>query len=191
MLPVAPVLPARFGLVAETLEMASGLIEAQAEEIAEVFARVEGCVEIGLRITFDRQQALASTLEADTALRRERDALAGRGLEAQFDIAEFGGRLAERLDRRRGEAQAGLLSALRPLARDHVLKAPDSDTQVLRAEFLVQSDAQDAFLEAVQAAVRGLSFAGGIEPEIEVIGPAPLYHFVQLRLAPVSKEEAA
>lgn len=191
MLPVAPVLPARFGLVAASLEKAVDLIEKQHAEINDAFERIRGCVELGVRVSFDRQQALAATLEAEPDLRSERDALSKRGAEARFSMADFGGRLADQLDRRRGMAQAALLDTLRPLVRDHVLRAPDSDTQALRAEFLVETAAQDAFIGALQTAAAALSFAPGVEPEIQIIGPAPFYNFVQLHLTPSNDEVAA
>lgn len=191
LLPVAPVLPARFGLVAASLSEAANLIDAQKTQIYDAFERIRGCVEFGIRITFDRQHALAKTLETNAELRKERDILAKRGADAHFAMAEFGGRLAEHLDRRRGAAQASLLDVLRPLARDHVLRAPDGDTQVLRAEFLVEAAAQSVFLDALQSAASALSFAPQTDAEIQVIGPAPFYNFVQLRLTLPQSEVAA
>lgn len=191
MLPVAPVLPARFGLVAASLEEAVDLIEEQHTQISDAFDRIRACVELGVRVSFDRQDALASTLEAEPALSSERDALSKQGAEARFAMADFGGRLADQLDRRRGMAQAALLDALRPMVRDHVLRAPDSDTQALRAEFLVEAAAQDAFIGALQTAAAALPFAPDAEPEIQIIGPAPFYNFVQLHLTSTKDEVAA
>lgn len=191
MLPVAPVLPARFGLVATSLKDAARLIEAQDMQIRDAFDRIRGCVELGVRVSFDRQPALVATLDAEPTLRRERDALSKRGAEAQYAMAEFGGRLAEQLDRRRGVAQSTLMKVLRPLVRDHVLRAPDNDTQVLRAEFLMEREAQDAFLNTLQDAVSNLPFAPDGHPEIQIIGPAPFYHFVHLHLTNPQDEVAA
>ncbi|WP_299881899.1 GvpL/GvpF family gas vesicle protein [uncultured Sulfitobacter sp.] len=191
LLPAAPVLPARFGLVAASVTEAARLIDAQHDQISAAFERIRGCVELGIRVSFDRQHALLATLEAEPALRRERDALSRRGAEAQYAMAEFGGRLADLLDRRRGVAQSALLDALRPVARDHVLRAPDNDTQVLRAEFLIEAGAQDAFIQALEEAAFSLPFAADARPEIQIIGPAPFYHFVHLHLTDQQSEVAA
>lgn len=191
LLPIAPVLPARFGLVAASLDEATDLITSQHDKIASAFDRIRGCVELGVRVSFDRSKALEATLEQKSALRKERDTLSLRGAEARFAVADFGGRLAEQLDRRRGDAQRTLLNALKPLARDHVLRAPDSDAQALRAEFLVDADNQETFTTALQKTAAALPFAPHAEPEIQIIGPAPFYNFVQLYLSPPQEEEAA
>lgn len=184
------VLPARFGLVAENLEKVTTLIGAKGPVIESEFDRVRGCVEIGIRVGFDRQHALEATLAEDAALRRERDALAKKGPEAHFAMAEFGGKLADRLDRCRGAAQGVLLQTLMPLCRAHVLRKPEEDTEVLRAEFLIAAETQDAFVAAVDTAARSVTFAPAAEPAIQVIGPVPMYNFVRLSLA-FDPEEAA
>ena len=185
------VLPARFGLVADDLAHVKDLITAQAPLVAREFERVRGCVELGVRVSFPRQVALDATLAENAALRSERDALSKAGAEAHFAIAEFGGRLAEHLDRRRGAAQKALLNTLVSHVRDHVLRKPEEDTEVLRAEFLIPSDAQSAFTSTVEAAVSSLGFAPDAEPVIQIIGPVPMYNFVNLSLALVPDEEAA
>ena len=191
MMPWGTVLPARFGLIAQGLEEVAPLITARAPVIAAEFARVEGCVELGLRIGFDRAAALAATLAEDGELSRDRDRLRGLGREAHFAMAEFGGKLADRLDRRRGQAQSALIKALSPLWRSHVLRRPDEDTEVLRAEILIPEAEQTAFLAAVEEATRALTFAPGAEPMIALIGPVPPYNFVRLSLALETEEQAA
>lgn len=191
MITAGTVLPARFGLVAETLTGANDLIMAQRAPVAAAFDRVRGHVELGLRVSFPRDAALDATLAGNTALQSERVALIGKGPEVHFAIAEFGGRLADQMDRRRGLAQRTLLNALVPLAADHVLRKPEEDTEVLRAEFLVQMAAQDDFIAALEDAVASLDFAPGAAPQIQVIGPAPMYNFVQLSLTLDENEAAA
>lgn len=191
MMAFGTLLPARFGLVARDLAEVEALIAARAPVIAAEFDRVRGCVEFGLRVRFDRAPALAATLAEDADLRRERDRLQRMGREAHFAMAEFGGRLADRLDRRRGQAQASLLKALLPLARSHVLRRPDEDTEVLRAEFLLASGAEADFLQAAEDCARSLDFAPGCEPVLSLVGPVPPYNFVRLSLSLDQEERAA
>ncbi|PJI91434.1 gas vesicle protein GvpL/GvpF [Yoonia maricola] len=181
-LPICTILPARFGLVAQDLAQVSALVEENATEITAQFAKVTGAIELGVRISFPRQVALDAALQSDTQLYAQQVALRKRGPEAHFAIAEFGGRLADLLDQRRGVAQRATLAALRPLTRDHVLRKPEEDTEVLRAEFLVDANAQDSFQDAVAATAAKLDFAPGAEPLIQMIGPVPMYHFVRLNL---------
>ena len=191
MISVGTVLPARFGLVAQDLVTATSLITAQTDLVAAEFDKVRGHVELGVRVSIDREAALDATLAEHADLRAERDALAGKGPEAHFAIAEFGGRLAEQLDRRRGKGQRMLLDALVPLARAHVLRKPEDDNEVLRSEFLISADAQAEFVTAVEAAAARLDFAPGAEPAIQIIGPVPMYNFVRLSLTPETDGMAA
>ena len=191
MLTLGTVLPARFGLVAENLTKVETMILAKAPTISHEFARVQGCFELGIRVNYPRRPALDATLAEDSNLLRERDRLAKLGPEAHFAMAEFGGKLADRLDRRRGAAQAQLLRALVPLCRGHVLRKPEEDTEVLRAEFLISAKDQSSFIEAVEQATLPLNFAPGAEPAIQIVGPVPMYNFVRLSLALDPQEEAA
>ena len=185
------VLPARFGLLADNFVAVESLLRARATQIASEFSRVRDCVELGIRISFDRDAALQATLQANPALLRKRDMLAGQGPEAHFSRAEFGREIAERLDERRGASQHALLQALTPLATSHVLRAPEEDVEVLRAEFLLPQSDQDSFVRSVDLAARKLTFAPNAEPLVQVIGPAPPYNFVSLSLTPDDAEEAA
>ena len=191
MLCFGTVLPARFGLVSDNIIKVEGLILAKSAIITQEFVRVHGCFELGIRVNFPRKPALDATLALDPALLRERDRLCHMGAEAHFAMAEFGGKLADKLDRRRGAAQAQLLQTLVPLCRSHVLRKPEEDTEVLRAEFLIPKQSQADFIAAVEASCRSLSFAPGQEPLIQVVGPVPMYNFVRLSLALDAQEEAA
>ena len=191
MLAFGTVLPARFGLVAASIAVVEAMILAKSATITREFQRVHGCFELGVRVKYPRKPALDATLAEDPALLRDRERLAKPGAEAHFALAEFGGKLADRLDRRRGAAQQQLLRLLVPLCRSHVLRKPEEDTEVLRAEFLIPAQEQVTFLTAVQNATTALTFAPGCEADIQVIGPVPMYNFVRLSLAFDTEEEAA
>ncbi|MDX8348471.1 GvpL/GvpF family gas vesicle protein [Cognatiyoonia sp. IB215446] len=191
MLTTGTVLPARFGLVAHEMSQIERLIHSVYDKINAEFEKVSGAVELGVRVSFPRQAALAATLDAHSLLRQEREALQRKGTKAHFEIAAFGGKLAEEMDRRRGAAQTTLLNAIRPLVRDHVLRKPEDDTEVLRAEFLVDAEAQRSFEEAIANAAAALDFAAGEGPKINIIGPVPLCNFVNLNLSFDLDQEAA
>lgn len=191
MLPLGPVLPARFGMVAESCLQAVAMIGRHATSITTAFNQIRGAAEISVRVEMPRQAALEATLAANPALRQRRDALANSGPGAHFDIAAFGETLADHLDRRRGAAQATLLKALTPIAKDHVLQAPDADTVVLRAAFLVDTTRMAAFEKTLAATTAALPFAPAADPTIQIIGPAPAYNFVRLHLSHDPAETAA
>jgi len=178
----ATVLPMRFGLVASDMADVEAMIAEHAADIDTQLARIEGQVEIGLRIRFPREAALAALLAERPELAAERDRLRGRGAGAHFERIELGRRVAEGLDRRRTEAQRQLAARIGPLCTDHVLRTPEEDVEVLRAECLLPADAEPGFAAAVQEAVAPCVFAPDAEPAIRLVGPVPPYHFVDLVL---------
>lgn len=185
------VLPARFGLVASTMADVAALIKLRQHTISAEFDKVRGAFEIGVRVNFDKAVAIQTTLQSDSGLMASHKALQNAGPEAHFAIAEFGGKLADQLDRRRGAAQKQLLAVLMDKCRSHVLRKPEDDTEVLRAEFLVDVNQQETFQQAVIAAAATLEFAPGSDPKIEIVGPVPMYHFVNLNLAFDDEQEVA
>ena len=188
---VGTLLPARFGLAAHSLQQAIDLIQMRREEIGAQFARLAGLVEIGVRIRFPRAQAIAVTLQSHPQLQKQHAALRRASVEDRFALAQFGGQLADALERRRGRAQGKLLSLILPHCQDHVLRAHDEDIDVLKAEFLVAHDTLAAFQDHVIAAAKTVDFASNCEADIAFIGPVPMYHFVNLNLAFQDDEEAA
>lgn len=191
LLPLPALLPARFGLVTDTALSAQELILPQEARLAAACEKVAGAAEFGVRVEFDRTQALGETLARLPDLRRTRDRLARRGPDAHYEMVAFGERLGAALDQRRLAAQKALLAPLRAASRDHVLRAPESDVQVLKAEFLVASNQQADFAKLVADSAAQLDFAADATAEIQIIGPAPAYHFVHLNLSSPQEEEAA
>ena len=177
------VLPMRFGLVADATR-ATDAVLAQSDRIAAQFARLTGRVELGLRLSWPREAALARLLEVEPALAAARDRLIGRGAEAHFERIELGRRVAEALERRRTATQHALLPTLAAAVEDHVLKAPEEDVEVLRVECLVPENAQESLVATFAAAADRADFAPGAEPQLRVVGPVPPFHFVDLSLAP-------
>ncbi|MEO1678556.1 MAG: GvpL/GvpF family gas vesicle protein [Pseudomonadota bacterium] len=185
------VLPMRFGLVAEDMATLSAMLASHAEAIAARFDHLAGQVELGLRVSVPRAAALDAVLAAEPALAAARDRLMGRGAEGHFDRIELGRAVAEALERRRTRAQSALIRELAGAVTDHVLRAPEDDCELLRAECLVPAGAADDLAATVERAAAALDFAPGAEPAIRLVGPVPAFHFVDLALAPSAGREAA
>lgn len=179
---VGTVLPMRFGMVADSLDAVAALVKGQGSIIAEQLTRLSGLVELGVRVSFDRDIALQQQLQRSPELEAERQQLKTLGHAGHFKHAEFGRRLAEALERHRTNVQRALTQALKSETRDLVLRAPEDDVQVLAADVLVPRDAQAHFARRLDVLARGCDFANGSEPQIRLIGPAPPYNFVHLAL---------
>ncbi|WP_444429582.1 GvpL/GvpF family gas vesicle protein [Rhodobacter capsulatus] len=145
LMPLATCLPVRFGVIAQDLAEVARMIHERRAELVGHAQRLLDHVEIGLRVRFPRDRALAQLMAETPDFVAERDRLMGQGAGAHFARADFGRRLAEALDARRTRDQKRLLAALRPHVRDHVLRAPEEDVEVLRAEFLIPAAGSTPF----------------------------------------------
>lgn len=185
------VLPMRFGMVSPSFETFKDLAGTQSTEIADAFARLRGKVEIGVRVTAAEDSCLAATLAENPGLARERDRLQGRGAGAHFDKVEFGRRLGDAVAERRKLAQRQVLNDVRDLAAAHILKTPDSDFDILRAEFLLDANNLTAFSDRLEIAVAETDFSAPATATARLVGPGPAFHFVDLALNPADAEAAA
>ncbi|MEM1428650.1 MAG: GvpL/GvpF family gas vesicle protein [Pseudomonadota bacterium] len=179
---VSPVMPMRFGLIAENGAALERLVAANGDEIDLQFEKIGARVEVGLRISFARDAALAAVVADDARIAEERRRLAGRGADAHFDRIELGRRVAETLDRRRTTAQHHVLEAISARCGRVILKPAEEDVEILRAECLLAADAMPELAATAEEAARSCAFAPGSEPQIRLVGPAPPFHFVDLRL---------
>lgn len=182
------ILPMRFGVVADTEAALIAAITPKQDALIAELGRLDGHVEIGVKVTWSRETAMAAVLRDDPALAGERDALQGEDPRAtHFARIELGRKVGEALAARRGDAEAAWLNRLTPLAVDHVVHSTEEDLQVLRAAFLVRTDEEGAFAAAVEAA----SDDEGPEASVKYVGPAPVYNFVSVVLPAVDAAPAA
>lgn len=184
------VLPMRFGMTAADPAEVADLLAGRRAEVAAAFGQIRGRVELGLRVGYPREAALQAVLAAAPDLAAEHGRLLAAPKGDPFARAEFGRRLAERLDARRAATQRALVRQLGRFWVAHRLRTPDSDVQVLSADVLLPEESQQAFAAALEAAVAGCGFAPGAEPEIRVVGPAPAFTFVSLSLGAPRSEAA-
>lgn len=185
------VLPMRFGMTCQSVDEFCRLVETAHKEIKTGIDRLSGCAEVGVRVFVEETEALEAAVSAVPALKDKRDRLARAGNEAHFAKVEFGRFLGDTLAARRKKAQSVLLETLRPLCVDHVLKAPETDFEALRAEFLVRNGQMSEFSKTLSDVTADLEFAGTGEATARLVGPGPAFHFVDLALDTVAKSEVA
>ena len=177
-----PVLPMRFGVIADDAEGLRAVIAPRAAELAALLDRHDGHAEYGLRIAFPREPALAALAATRPDLAARRTALAKAGAAARDALITLGQQVADGLEQRRKAAERALMARLKPLAADFVLRAPEDDVEVLRAEFLLPVAREAAFAAEAATAAEALDFAPGAAPEIRLVGPVPPYNFVSIHL---------
>jgi len=185
------VLPMRFGMLAASPCDVAARLAAQRAAVDRALDRVRGHVELGVRVSVPEGRALGAILRDMPDLARARDRLAQLGAAGHFETAAFGRRLGEALAQRRTQAQKYLLRGLKPLVADHVLGAPTTDFELLRAEFLVADGAVRAFQDGLAELVQGVALSGEAAADVQMVGPGPAYHFVGLSLDHAPGEAAA
>ena len=177
-----PLLPMRFGMLAADFDEAREAVLAAGDRVHAEIGRLGNRAEFGVRVEIDAAAALDAVLADDPALGAERDGLSQvNNPNRQASIA-FGQKLGERLGERQKAAQKALLGTLKETYDKYILKAPELDTEVLRAEFLLPPEEEEAFARAVEDAVNACPLTARAMPEIRLLGPSPAYNFVELKL---------
>jgi hypothetical protein len=167
-------LPFRFGTLADEARLAS-YVAANGTALAEAFARVRGCVEMGVKVRLDggaKAGAKESEVNADEVKVGDA-AAAGVGRGTAFLLAKRREILGEEASKARAEeAAARLAGCVASLARESDVRVSPEGPIVLRAAHLVARDD----VEEYRARVRqlGAGFAG---MHLLTSGPWPPYSF--------------
>ena len=177
-----PLLPMRFGMLAADLDEAQEAILAAGGRVRAEIGRLGNRAEFGVRVAVDAAAALDAVLADDPTLGAERDSLSQSASPNRQASIAFGQKLGERLGEHQKAAQKALLAALKGSYSSYILKAPELDTEVLRAEFLLPPEEEEAFAKAVEGAVNDCPLTARAMPEIRLLGPSPAYNFVELKL---------
>lgn len=183
------VLPMRFGMVSPSAADIHERIACRADQVDQALDHLRGRVELGIRITAPEEAALSATLAREPSLRQARQRLA-TGAD-HFQKIEFGRKLGEAMARHRAEGQKQALAQLAPMVVDHVLRAPESDAEVLRAEVLVDRAHIEDFSTGLEGLCADLTFAGPTPCDGRIIGPGPAFSFVKLVLDGAPSTRAA
>jgi len=168
------VLPVRFGVVLPSADaVVARLLEPQHAAIEGFLEKLDGAVELTLRVTFVEEQALREVVADHPELAASRRAAGG--YQARI---EMGKRIAAAIqDRQEREARA-IVRRLTPLVRDWRSGKPLNELMALNASFLVERAKLPSFdreLEAIHA-------EAGHRLRLDCVGPLPPYSFVDLQL---------
>ena len=169
------VVPARFGLVLDhdLLEVARVLDEG-AESHREVLQRLEGCVQLNLRATYEPDQVLAELVQQDELVaelrRRTRDLPPGT---PHPDLVRLGEAVSRGLEHKRLEDGEVVLDVVLPFAAGHVVR-PGAEYAVLDVALLVRR----ADVAALEEALEGLAEAVHERFRLRLVGPVAPYDFV-------------
>ena len=175
------VLPVAFGTVARNdRDVREKLLRREHDELQDRLAYVQGRVELGLKVLWNRDHLFAEIVAERDDIRALRDRLAGRPPDsAYYERIQLGELTnAAIVDKRDLDAEA-VLERLSPLAVDLRVNGLLTDMMIVNASFLVDRDRIQAF----DAEVQQLGELHAERLVFQYVGPLPPYSFVNINVS--------
>lgn len=165
-------IPLRFGLVAQDDDAVKAELEERAAAYIERLEKVEGRVELNLKVAQDEETLLREVLqESEEARRLNETVRSGQG--TQDTNLALGELLAGLVQARQETLTGDIVRTLRELADDEFI-APPAQDDFLNVSFLVEHEKVQEFAQAEQK----LANAYGESFSFRLRGPLPPYSFV-------------
>ena len=165
-------LPMAFGITLRTRDDVAELLSSAYEAFSGVLTRLEGHVELGLKVLWDRDRVARELETRDPELSRFKEEPPGSPNRLEYER-----RLEVALRERADHDAHALVEALRPMAAAVRVVTPLGERMILNAAFLVAREREPAFdakLRALAARFELLTF--------QFTGPWAPYHFADIRL---------
>ena len=173
------VLPMAFGALFRTEQDIVELIRGTYDALRDVFAKMEGKVEFGLKVNWDRDLVIAEIEKENEDIRQLKNQITMRTTGSTYFARMQLGRLVETALTEQADAYVReVYSVLQDTAVASRANKPIGDKMIMNAAFLVERDREGEFdlkVKEVAAKYEGkLSF--------KYSGPWPPYNFVHIRL---------
>jgi hypothetical protein len=165
-------LPMAFGITLRTRDDVVELLRSAYDAFDGVLARLEGHVELGLKVLWDRDRVARDLESKDPELSRFKE-----DPPASANRMEYERRLESALRERADHDSQALVEALRPMAAAVRVVSPLGERMILNAAFLVAREREIAF----DAKVRSLAARFELLT-FHFTGPWAPYHFADIRL---------
>lgn len=171
-------LPMSFGMIAESEDEVSQLLEAKHDELSERVTRLHGRVEMTVRLKWDVENVFSMFVELDPDLRVARDRLvaSGNDREEQIAVGELFSAILE--GAREGDWET-LHAALEQVCEEIKRNDPRDESEVVSLATLVRREEIGAFEDAVHAAAEAFDD----RYLIDLGGPHPPHSFVSVHLS--------
>lgn len=173
------VLPMVFGIVAENREAVTRMLSQNQAAFLEQLARVEGKVEMGLRVVWAVPNIFEYLADADADLRALRDKLFGGGRQPSQGDKILLGRLFERtLNEQRTFHTRTVMAVLGSRCAEIKDTGARNEQEVMNLACLVGREAQGTFEEGVFEAAKRFDN----NYSLDFTGPWPPHNFVDIKL---------
>ena len=173
------VLPMAFGALFRTDDDIIELIRGTYDALRDVLAKMEGKVEFGLKVNWDRDKVTAQLEETNDEIRHLKEQIVSRTSGSTYFARMQLGRLIETALTDQADAYIReVYSHLRDTAVASRANKPIGDRMIMNAAFLIERDREAEFDQKVK------EIASKYEDKLSFryTGPWPPYNFVHIRL---------
>ncbi|HJZ78187.1 MAG TPA: GvpL/GvpF family gas vesicle protein [Vicinamibacterales bacterium] len=171
------VIPMSFGTIFKTREDIVELLRSAAEAFGDVLNKMQNKLEFGLKVLWDRDQAVREVEQEDEDISRLKKEISGQKGPTYFARMQYGRLIDSALQARSERYVADILEQLREVSVASRINKPIGDKMIMNAAFLISRDQEAAFDAKVK------SIAGRFDKlTFKYTGPWPPYNFVNIRL---------
>jgi hypothetical protein len=171
------VIPMSFGTIFKTREDIVELLRSAAEAFGDVLNKMQNKLEFGLKILWDREQAIREVESEDEDIGRLKKEISGQKGPTYFARMQYGRLVDAALQSRSERYVAEILDELRDVSVASRINKPIGDKMIMNAAFLISRDREAAFdsrVKLIASRFDRLTF--------KYTGPWPPYNFVNIRL---------
>ncbi len=171
------VIPMSFGTIFKTREDIVELLRSAAEAFGDVLNKMQNKLEFGLKVLWDRDQAIREVEADDEDISRLKKEISSQKGPTYFARMQYGRLIDSALHARSERYVADILEQLREVSVASRINKPIGDKMIMNAAFLISRDQEAAFDTKVK------SIAGRFDKlTFKYTGPWPPYNFVNIRL---------
>jgi hypothetical protein len=171
------VIPMSFGTIFKTREDIVELLRSAAEAFGDVLNKMQNKLEFGLKVLWDRDQAIREVEADDEDISRLKKEISGQKGPTYFARMQYGRLVDAALQSRSERYVADILDQLRDVSVASRVNKPIGDKMIMNAAFLISRDQENAFdtkVKSIATRFERLTF--------KYTGPWPPYNFVNIRL---------
>jgi len=171
------VIPMSFGTIFKTREDIVELLRSAAEAFGDVLNKMQNKLEFGLKVLWDRDQAIRELENEDEDIGRLKKEISSQKGPTYFARMQYGRLVDSALQSRSERYVAEILDELRDVSVASRVNKPIGDKMIMNAAFLISRDREAAFdarVKSIASRFERLTF--------KYTGPWPPYNFVNIRL---------
>jgi hypothetical protein len=173
------VLPMSFGTIFRTTDDIVELLKSTAKALEDVLEKMQGKIEFGLKVLWDRDRVIKRIEERDQEIQRLKQSIESGGQSSTYFARMQLGRLVEgAIEEAANEFVRDIHESLKPVAVASRTNKPIGDRMILNGAYLVDRS-QEAEFDRV---VKQMSQKYEEVLSFKYTGPWPPYNFVNIKL---------